>query len=256
MVGIDGPDGLSIVVPTYMEQDNAERLLTRLAAVRSLLPANLEILVVVDNSPDGTVGAFRTHGESQGLPVRVILRTGQRSLGRSILAGVEQSRASLVCVMDADLSHPPEDIPRMISLLDGADGVVASRYTEGGGIASWPWHRRVISRGATAFAKTLIRSECTDPVSGFFLFRRASLVGLGLTGVGNKPLLEILAAKPTTIHELPYEFVDRARGRSKLGLLGIGSFAHLLVLLALKTVRSTFGKTAADSDAAIRARDP
>lgn len=247
---------LSIVIPTYNERDNADRLLKGLASVRGRLPKDLEIVVVDDNSPDGTSETLQMLAAQEDLPLRVVLRKGPRSLGRAIVEGLEQSHGELVCVMDADLSHPPDDVPRLVAALDGADGVVASRYTRGGRVVSWPRYRRAVSLAATAFARDLIRSDCSDPVSGFFLFRRSSLVGLHLTGIGNKPLLEILAAKPLTIHEVPYEFHDRDRGESKLGLQGIAQFARLLAVLSAKSMRGGSPDVGYEPSEANQARDP
>ena len=139
--------------------------------------------------------------------------------------------------MDADLSHPPHVLLELLAALDGADGAVASRYAPGGRITRWPWSRRLVSVGATAVARILTRDRCRDPVSGFFLFRRSALFGLTLTGLGDKPLVEILAQRPLTIHEVPYEFLDRAHGRSKLNAAGIVRFAHLVARLSWRAAR-------------------
>ena len=227
-------DGLSIVIPTYNELDNVERLLRALDAVRRQWDGSIEIVVVDDRSPDGTGPAFEQLGAELGLPIRVVERPGPRSLGRAVVEGLRLSRGNLVCVMDADLSHPPEVVLRLLASLDGADGVVASRYAPGGRIARWPLSRRLVSCGATALARVLARGDCRDPVSGFFLFRRASLEGLVLTGLGDKPLVEILAQRPFAVHEVPYEFRDRERGRSKLNAASILRFARLVLLLSAR----------------------
>jgi len=190
------------------------------------------------------------------LPVRVVDRVGPRSLGRAIVEGINLSHGVLVCIMDADLSHPPEFIFDLLQALDGADGVVASRYVTGGSIARWTRARRVVSWGATALSRPLIRTPCRDPLSGFFLFRRASLAGLSLTGIGNKPLLEILAQKPFTIHEIPYEFHDRERGSSKLGPRGLLGFTRLLARLAGRSIRGDSPGFAYEREAPTDARQP
>ena len=185
-----------------------------------------------DRSPDGTGATFERLAPQLGIPVRLVEREGERSLGRAIVEGLALSRGDLVCVMDADLSHPPRVVPQLLAALDGADGAVASRYAPGGRISRWPLSRRLVSYGATALARVLTHDRCRDPVSGFFLFRRASLAGLTLTGIGDKPLVEILAQRPLTVHEVPYEFRDREHGRSKLNAAGILRFAHLVVRLS------------------------
>jgi dolichol-phosphate mannosyltransferase len=177
-------------------------------------------------------------------------------MGKAIVTGIEHSQGDLVCVMDADLSHPPELILDLLRALDGADGVIASRYAAGGTTAHWPRIRRAISWGATAFSRSLVRTACYDPLSGFFLFRRTSLAGLVVTGIGNKPLLEILAQKPFAIHEIPYEFRDRERGSSKLDPQGFVGFAHLLARLSWQSIRGTAPGLPQETEAPAEAHGP
>ncbi len=232
-----GGTKLTIIVPTYNERDNVEPLLRGLAEVRRAHPGDLELLVMDDRSPDGTGPRFLELAPRFSLAVRLVERSGPRSLGRAIVEGIALGRGDLVCVMDADLSHPPRTVLQLMAALDGADGVVASRYATGGRIVGWPLSRRLVSWGATAFAKELVQCPCTDPVSGFFLFRKEALSGLDLSGIGNKPLVEILARRTFTIHEVPYEFRDRERGSSKLDPRAIVAFARLLLLLSWRAVR-------------------
>ena len=233
---------LSIVVPTYNERDNVEPLLRGLDEVRRGWDRGFEVLVMDDRSPDGTGAAFAELATRLGVPVRLVQRTGPRSLGRAIVEGIRLSRGDLVCVMDADLSHPPPVVLQLLAALNGSDGVVASRYAPGGGIARWPLSRRLVSCGATALARVLTHGRCRDPVSGFFLFRRAALRGLALTGIGDKPLVEILAQRPLNVHEVPYEFRDREHGRSKLNATGIVRFALLVVRLSRRAARGDSGE--------------
>lgn len=249
-------EGLTVVIPTYNERDNVDPLLRRLSAIRGACPGNLEIVVVDDHSPDGTALRVRGLADRLSLPVQLLHRKGPRSMGRAVVAGIEQSRGALLCVMDADLSHPPELIPDLLGALDGADGVVASRYMPGGRIGRWPRSRRVISWGATAFGRSLARTPCSDPLSGFFLIRRTALAGLTVTGVGNKPLLEILAAKPLVLHEIPYEFRDRERGASKLEPKGFVDFAHLLVRLSWRAVRGSSSESLREGESSAEAHGP
>lgn len=247
---------LSVVIPTYNERDNLEPLLRRLAVVRRAWTGDLEIVIVDDRSPDGTARQAKHLADRLDVPVRVLVRDGPRSMGRAIVAGIEQSRGHLVCVMDADLSHPPELILDLLRVLDGADGVVASRYAAGGTLDGWPRTRRIISWGATALSRPLVRTPCYDPLSGFFLFRRTSLTGLTITGIGNKPLLEILAQKPLAIHELPYEFRDRERGASKLDPRGFVGFTRLLARLSWQSIRGNSPSLARDGEAPAEAHGP
>ncbi len=247
---------LSVVIPVYNERDNVEPLVRGLEEVQRAWGRTLEAVVVDDRSPDGTGELFARLGSSYGVSTRVVERTGTRSLGRAIVEGIGLSRGGLVGVMDADLSHPPRTILEMLRALDGADGVVASRYAPGGRIASWPVRRRVVSRMATALARQLVLCPSTDPVSGFFLFRRSALEGLTLTGLGNKPLVEILAQRPLVIHEVPYEFRDRERGASKLDPRAIVAFAQLLFRLSWASAGKRAEATPDQSHATSEAQDP
>ena len=152
-------------------------------------------------------------------------------MGAAIVEGLGASTTDLVGVMDADLSHPPALLPLTGERLNGVDGVIASRYAREGGIADWPARRRLISLVARALARRVIRTPSSDPLSGFFLFRRSSLRGTPLTGHGNKPLFEILARTRLTVYEVPYVFRDRRSGRSKLDLRGILAFMRLTLFL-------------------------
>ncbi len=251
-----GSEGLTVVIPTYNERDNVEPLFRRLAAIRGTWPRDWEIVVVDDHSPDGTAQRVEELAHRFSLPVRLLRRNGPRSMGRSIVAGIEQSRGGLLCVMDADLSHPPERIPDLLRALDGADGVVASRYAAGGTVVHWPKSRRLISWGATALGRSLMRARCSDPLSGFFLLRRTALVGLTITGIGNKPLLEILGTKALVLHEIPYEFRDRERGSSKLDPKGFVDFTHLLARLSWRAVRGTPSDLLREGEAPAEAHGP
>lgn len=230
-------DTLTIVIPTYEERDNLRPLLDGLAEVRDRWGGRLDVLVVDDRSSDGTKAEALLAAGELGLRLRVVERDGPRSLGRAIVEGIALVHGGLVGVMDADLSHPPTTLIAMLEALDGSDGVIASRYGPGGAIASWPWTRQVVSLGATVLARGLCRTPSTDPVSGFFLFRREALAGLRLSGLGNKPLVEILAQRDLVVHEVPYIFRDRQQGRSKLRLTGIVDFARLLLRLSRQASR-------------------
>ena len=218
---------LTVVLPTYNEGGNLLVLFREFAKLRYTWDVPFELLIVDDESPDGTGGLAEDLGSRLGVRVRVVSRQPPRSLGGAIVAGLRHSATDLVCVMDADLSHPPFLLPLMVERLNGFDGVVASRYATGGRILHWPAHRRVISLGATAMAHRLIRTHSTDPLSGFFLFRRTSLRDVEISGLGHKPLLEILSQRELTIFEVPYVFRNRESGHSKLGARGILDYLRL-----------------------------
>ena len=224
-------EGLSIVIPTFNERENIAGLLTELRSLQPRLVRPLEVVIVDDNSPDETAALAERLGRDLAMDVRVLTRNGRRSLGTAIADGLKMCRWELVCVMDADRSHPASLVPDLLDALDGVDGVVASRYTDGGRIESWPLGRRVISLVATGIARTWLRVQYADPLSGFFLIRRSFLENIQVTGDGNKPLLEILVLARPVMKELPYEFRNRRNGESKLDAQGIVDFVRLSVRL-------------------------
>lgn len=224
------PDSLAIVIPTFNERPNVEPLLRDFAALQVEWRRPFRITLVDDSSPDGTGEAARILGERLNLTVTVLSRQPPRNLGAAIVEGIAQTEASLVGVMDADLSHPPSLLPAMVERLDGFEGVVASRYAPGGHIVAWPAHRRVISYVATALARCVLGVAYTDPLSGFFILRREAIQGVQITGLGNKPLLELLCRTKLLLQDVPYEFRNRQNGTSKLSVRRIIDFIRLLAL--------------------------
>jgi dolichol-phosphate mannosyltransferase len=212
---------LSIVLPTYNESQNIVRMLNSIAGA---LPAGTaaEIIVVDDNSPDGTGDIASLHGKSTNsgkLGIKVVRRQGKLGLSSAILEGVQSASGDIVVVMDGDFSHPPQTIPHMIEELKDSkyDIIVASRYVKGGSIAGWPFKRRLMSIGATKIAKYGLGIQVKDPMSGFFAFRRHIIEGVKFDAIGYKMLLEILVkAKGARVKEVPYTFTNRAAGASKL----------------------------------------
>lgn len=203
--------GITVVVPTYSEAPNLPELVRR---IHGCLP-EVEIVVVDDDSPDGTAEVARGLGRT--LPVRVIERRGERGLSTAVLRGLREARTELCVVMDADLSHPPEAIPALVQAVhEGADVAVGSRYVPGGEIQGWPLRRRFTSAAGTLLAWPL--APVRDPMSGFFCLRRGLVDGVELRPTGFKILLEILARTGTRkIAELPIRFEDRSQGASKFG---------------------------------------
>lgn len=212
---------LSIVLPTYNESQNITKMLDSIAGA---LPGGTaaEIIVVDDNSPDGTGDIASLHGKSINsgkLRIEVVRRQGKLGLSSAILAGVQSASGDIVVVMDGDFSHPPQTIPHMIEELRDSryDIIVASRYVKGGSIAGWPFKRRLMSKGATKIAKYGLGIQVKDPMSGFFAFRRSIIEGVKFDAIGYKMLLEILVkAKGARVKEVPYTFTNRAAGASKL----------------------------------------
>ncbi len=203
----------SLIIPTYNEAKNLPHLLKEI--FESINPAqiDLEVIIVDDNSPDGTAAV--AHKLSSTFPVSVIKRTGKLGLGSAVIAGFAHSRRPLVGVMDADLSHPPALLPELITALKKGDLVVASRFEAGSRVMNWAWYREGISRIGVYLAQKL--THATDPLSGYFFVRRSIMENNEFTTRGYKILLEILVkAKYRTLIEIPFTFRTRLHGQSKL----------------------------------------
>ncbi len=222
------PPVLSVIVPTYNERDALPLLVSRLAELGRELP--IELVVVDDASPDGTGVVADEMAKSGPVPITVIHRPGKSGLASAVLAGAAAAHAPVVTVMDADLSHPPELLPALWQAIQGgADIAVASRYIPGGGVERWPLMRRIVSRVATFAARAGLRLRVRDPLSGFFAVRGELLTGYPYRGLGYKLLVEILSTHRTRrAAEIPYRFVDRQRGKSKMGVGEILAFLKLL----------------------------
>ncbi len=208
----------SIVVPTYNEADGIERLIATLDGVFKAHGLDGEIVVVDDNSPDGT-GAIVDRVASEGFPVRCLHRPGKLGLSSGVIDGWKFARPESVALgaMDADFSHDANVLPRMVAALqdDGYGLAVGSRYVPGGGIENWPKRRIVTSRVAIALAQPL--TKIRDITSGYFLVTRKALEGVELDPIGFKIGLEVIAkAHYGRALEVPYVFTDRVAGTSKL----------------------------------------
>lgn len=205
-----------MVIPTYNEAGGIEKLLRAIDDVCKANGLDAEIIVVDDNSPDGT-GAIVDRLSSE-LPVRCLHRPGKMGLSSGVIDGWKTARAESKALgaMDADFSHDIEILPRMVAALDAGYGlVVGSRYVSGGGITNWPMRRIVTSRVACALARPLTRVK--DITSGYFLVRREALEGVTLDPIGFKIGLEVIAkAHYGKVTEIPYVFTDRTTGQSKL----------------------------------------
>lgn len=206
---------LTIVVPTYNERDRLAELVDAIFAGTDAAGIALELVVVDDNSPDGTGELADELAARHRLTV--IHRAGKLGLGTAVVEGFQAASAPIVGVMDADFSHPPSLLPVLYRAFQStsADVVVASRYVPGGSTPSWPWARRTMSRVACLLARPI--SGIHDAASGFFLIRRDIALGVSIKAGGFKILLELLVrAWPTTLVEVPYQFDDREAGESKM----------------------------------------
>jgi len=210
-----------LVVPTYNEADNIEPLVR---AVREHLPASRRVLIVDDGSPDGT-GEIADRVAAAHDDVEVLHRAAKGGLGPAYVAGFQRALAAgarLVAQMDADFSHAPADLPRLLAALEGADLVLGSRYVPGGGVTDWGPLRRMISRGGSAYARLVLGVGIRDLTGGFKVYRREVLEAIDLPSLA---ALGYAFQVETTyralragfrVAEVPIVFRDRRVGQSKM----------------------------------------
>jgi dolichol-phosphate mannosyltransferase len=207
----------SIVVPTYNEASGIGKLLGALGATFAAHALDGEIIVVDDNSPDGTGEVVERL--SRDLPVRCLHRSGKLGLSSAVIDGwkIARPQSLVLGAMDADFSHDINALPKMVEALDSGEYglAIGSRYVAGGGIANWPKRRIITSMVACWLARPLTRVK--DVTSGYFLVRRNALTGVSLDPIGFKIGLEVIAkAHYGKAIEVPYLFTDRVAGESKL----------------------------------------
>lgn len=217
---------LVVVLPTYQEAANLPVIV---AALFDLPLPGLQILVVDDNSPDGTGQVAEELADKYGRSrLEVMHRAGKEGLGRAYLAGMARALArgcEFVVQMDSDLSHGPQYLPRMLGTLLSADAdvVIGSRYVLGGSVgADWPFHRKVLSGFANAYVRALLRLPIRDATAGYKLWRASALRVIGLQDIrsdGYSFQVEMnyqSARRGLKLIELPIHFVDRSEGKSKM----------------------------------------
>jgi dolichol-phosphate mannosyltransferase len=224
------PDAL-VVVPTYNEAENIELIA---AAVRS---HGMRLLIVDDTSPDAT-GEIADRLAASDDKISVLHRTERQGLGPAYAAGFTwalENGAEVICEMDADFSHDPNDLPRLIEAISaGADLAIGSRYVSGGGVENWPWYRRALSRGGNIYAGLMLGTKIRDMTAGFRAFRAEALRKLEYSkceasGYGFQVEMAWAAsAGGFDVREVPIIFRDRTRGTSKMGI-GIALEAMRLV---------------------------
>lgn len=232
---------LSMIVPTYNESKNIREMVTRLA---QLLDApygtSYEIIVVDDNSPDGT---WKVALElcSEFPQLRVMRRQTERGLSTAVIRGWQAARGEVLAVIDADLQHPPEVTLALCREIDrGADIAVASRHIEGGGVSDWSLIRRIVSRAAQLIGLVILPGvvgRVSDPMSGYFMIRRAAVQGVTLNPLGYKILIEVLGrSRCRWIGEVPYVFRERVLGESKADSKVYVDYLRHLLRLRLSTL--------------------
>jgi len=213
---------VSIVIPTFNERDNLPVLLEQIERALSSWRGRLEVIVVDDDSPDGTWQAAEAL-RARHPWLRVVRRTsGVKGLSPAVVEGWRVATGDVLVVMDADLQHPPAMLPRLLAACEqpDVDLVVASRYRPEGTVGRWAFWRRWMSRGASNLAQAVLppsAHDVTDPMSGFFALRRRVVEGLALAPRGYKILLEVLGrGRYRTVREVAYTFGRRQAGQSKL----------------------------------------
>ena len=225
---------LALVIPTLHEGGNIPTLLGEVRAKLEPLGVSYEILVVDDDSCDGTAEVVSAISREDSR-VRLLVRKGERGLSGAILHGWLHTDATILGVMDADLQHPPGLLPKLLAaILEGRDLVIGSRYAKGGNCGEWNPARKLISSAAVWATWPLQRPRlwARDPMSGFFMVRRQCVQHVEFQRTGFKLLLEILVrGRVQTMKEIPFIFGRRRVGASKANLKVAVDYASLLVRL-------------------------
>ena len=208
-----------VIIPTYNERDNITML------VPAVLAHGYQVMIVDDDSPDGTGEVADALAARWPGRVTVIHRTGDRGLGRSYLEAFARALgtdADVICQMDADLSHDPTYLPQLVALTERVDLAIGSRYLPGGAALNWPAYRRALSVGANRYVRLVLGLDVRDCTSGFRCWRREAVERLRLTRIvsdGYAFMVETLyeaVVQRCSIGEVPIVFVERRQGASKL----------------------------------------
>ena len=217
----DRPLRFSLVIPSYNEGANIQKIVQILSEILdSTIPNQYELIVVDDDSPDGT-WKLAQELTPQYPQLRVMRRQEEKGLSTAVIRGWQVARGEILGVIDADLQHPPEILLQIWSEMEkGADLGIASRHVEGGGVSEWSIVRRFLSRGAQMLGLIILPeviSRLSDPMSGYFMVRRSAIVGKYLSPVGYKILIEVTARGAIRwIAEVGYVFREREAGESKV----------------------------------------
>jgi dolichol-phosphate mannosyltransferase len=218
---VSEPTGVWVVLPTYNEAVNLGRIVPE---IRAQLPDSHRILVVDDNSPDGT-GEVADRLAAESDDVEVLHRRRKEGLGPAYLAGFRRALdagAELVVEMDADFSHDPGYLPQLLEASRGADLVLGSRYVPGGGVSDWGAIRRLISRGGSAYARLALGVQVRDLTGGFKVFNRRVLEAIDLDSIRSRGYAFQVETtyralkRGFRVAEVPIVFSERTEGRSKM----------------------------------------
>ncbi len=209
-----------MIIPTYNERDNLESIVTR---VRAAVP-DADVLIVDDNSPDGT-GEIADKLAASDTRVHVLHRPGKSGLGTAYITGFGWAMSNgydVMVEMDADGSHDPADLPKMLTALESADLVIGSRYVPGGTVVNWPKSREVLSRGANVYVRIMLGISVHDATGGYRAYRAQTLRGVGLETVDSQGYCFQIDLTVRTVNnggkvtEVPITFTERAKGASKM----------------------------------------
>lgn len=240
--GLASPWHFSLVLPTYNESGNLEKIVSQLSSLLdTVLPGKYELIVVDDNSPDETWAIAQSLVPDYP-NLRVMRRQRERGLSTAVIRGWQVARGEVLGVIDADLQHPPDVLLKLLAEIDhGADLAIASRHVEGGGVSEWSAIRRFLSRGAQLVGLVLLPrvvGRVSDPMSGYFMVRRRAIAGQLLSPVGYKILLEVLGrGNIEQIAEVGYVFQEREEGQSKVSWQQYTDYLLHLLRLRLSTGR-------------------
>lgn len=232
----------SLVVPTYQESQNIEKMVALLShLLDEILPHDYELIVVDDNSPDRTweIALGLTESYPQ---LRVMRRQSERGLATAVIRGWQVAQGEVLGVIDGDLQHPPEVLAQLLGTIrQGSDLAVASRTVDGGGVSNWSAKRRFLSRGAQMLGLVVLPrviGRISDPMSGYFLVKRGAIAERVLNPKGYKILIEVVGrGNIAQIGEVGYVFREREEGESKVTWRQYQEYLHHLLRLRLSTGR-------------------
>jgi dolichol-phosphate mannosyltransferase len=238
----NNPILLSLVIPTYKERENIEKVVNILSGLlNQAISGNYELIIVDDDSPD------RTWEVAENLipdypQLRVMRRQEERGLSSAVIRGWQAARGSILGVIDGDLQHPPEVLTQLLQKIEqGADLAVASRHVDGGGVSSWSIVRRFLSRGAQVLGLVIlpgVLGRVSDPMSGYFMVRRKAIANTTLNPIGYKILLEVIGrGQVGEIAEAGYVFRERTEGESKVTWKQYLDYIQHLIRLRVSTGR-------------------
>ncbi len=221
LLPLDPDSPVCVVVPTYNEAESISILVERVLT----LGPRYRLIIVDDSSPDGTGHIVEALAAAHPGKVQLLSRSRKEGIGRAYVAGFEcalKSDAGLIAQMDADLSHDPCDLQRLVVATSDADLVLGSRYVEGGDTAGWPRHRKLLSRVGGRYARTVLNVPIQDLTGGFKVYRRPTLEALNVNSIASDGyVFQIETTYRTVLNgfrvvEVPIHFVDRVAGKSKL----------------------------------------